>query len=223
MSYGKTFPLWRAAAGTHWEDYTRHAFVEQLADGTLPRAAYVNYLVQDYLFLIHFSRAWALAIVKAQTVADMRFCADAVHALINEEISLHVKTCEAEGIPESDLFTATEKAANVAYTRYVLDAGYAGDFLDLMAVLAPCVMGYGEIGARLGASASSDAYAPWIEMYSGDEYQGLCSAVGDLIDNAIGRGLGDEPDVSPRWAALCHRFTTATRLEVDFWEMGLKI
>ncbi len=162
MSYGATFPLWRAAAGDAWRDYTRHAFVEGLRDGTLPREDFLRYLVQDYLFLIHFSRAWALAVTKAETLEEMRACADTVHALLGEEMRLHVTTCAAEGIPEAELFAARETPQNLAYTRYVLDAGHSGDFLDLMAALAPCVLGYGEIGMRLAAEAGRTPYADWI-------------------------------------------------------------
>ena len=50
--YGATFPRLRDAAGTVWRDYTHHAFVEGLRDGTLPRKAFLGYLVQD-LSLIH--------------------------------------------------------------------------------------------------------------------------------------------------------------------------
>ncbi len=153
MSYGTTFPLWRAAAGDHWTAYTRHPFVERMRDGTLPRAAFLRYLVQDYLFLIHFSRAWALAVTKADAVAEMRTCAAIVHALIDGEMTLHIRTCAAAGIDAGKLEAAEERPETIAYTRYVLDAGHSGDFLDLLAALAPCVLGYGEIGARLAAEA----------------------------------------------------------------------
>jgi thiaminase/transcriptional activator TenA len=221
MSYGTTFPLWRAAAGTAWADYTRHAFVEQVADGSLPRAAYLRYLVQDYLFLVHFSRAWALAVTKAETLDEMRACAATVHALLNDEMHLHVQTCAAEGISEAELFAATEAPQTIAYTRYVLDAGHSGDFLDLLAALAPCVLGYGEIGARLAAGAGETRYADWIATYSGAEYQRTCREVGALIDAAVAHRLGPTPQTSPRWPSLCARFQTATRLEADFWAMGL--
>ena len=155
MSYGRTFPLWRAAAGDTWHDYTRHAFVEGMRDGSLPRDAFLHYLVQDYVFLVHFSRAWALAVTKAETLDEMRACAATVHALLDEEMRLHVQTCAAEGISEEALFSAEEAPQNLAYTRYVLDAGHSGDFLDLLAALAPCVLGYGEIGARLGQEAGA--------------------------------------------------------------------
>ena len=78
--YGDTFAEWRAAAGNHWSAYTRHAFVEGLRDGSLPPTAFLDYLVQDYLFLIHFSRAWALAVTKADTVDEMRLAAATVNA-----------------------------------------------------------------------------------------------------------------------------------------------
>ncbi len=221
MSYGSTFPLWRDAAGDTWRAYTRHAFVAGLADGTLPRAAFLRYLVQDYVFLVHFSRAWALAVTKAETLEEMRACAATVHALLDQEMRLHVEACAAEGISEDALFAAREAPQNLAYTRYVLDAGHSGDFLDLMAALAPCVLGYGEIGARLADAAGDTPYADWIATYSGPDYQGSCREVGALIDGAVARRLGAAPEYNPRWSRLCARFEMATRLEVDFWGMGL--
>lgn len=221
MTYGVTFPQWRAASGDIWTAYTRHPFVEGMADGTLPRSGFLRYLVQDYVFLVHFSRAWALAVTKAETLEEMRACAVTVHALLDEEMRLHVKTCSAEGITEAELFDAAEASQNLAYTRYVLDAGHSGDFLDLMAALAPCVLGYGEIGARLGAQVGATPYADWIATYAGADYQRTCHDVGALIDSALARRLGDAPQSSPRWPRLCARFHTATRLEVDFWGIGL--
>src|SRR6056297_4193461 len=128
--YGTTFPRLRDAAGTVWADYTRHAFVEGLREGTLPREAFLGYLVQDYIFLVHFARAWALAVTKAETIAEMRTCAATAKALIDEEMRLHVETCAAEGIDEAALQAAEERPANLAYTRYVLDAGHSGDIAD---------------------------------------------------------------------------------------------
>ncbi|SEL37642.1 thiaminase (transcriptional activator TenA) [Roseovarius azorensis] len=219
--YGMTFPRLRDAAGTVWRDYTHHAFVEGLRDGNLPREAFLGYLVQDYVFLIHFARAWALAVTKSETLEEMRACAATVDALVNDEIGLHVKTCAAAGLSEHDLYNAEEHPANLAYTRYVLDAGHSGDFLDLLAALAPCVMGYGEIGARLGPVADDHPYADWIRTYAGADYQQVCRDAGALFDGAVTRRLGDAPMGTPGWTRLCQRFTTATRLEVSFWDMGL--
>ncbi|KIC47838.1 thiaminase II [Tateyamaria sp. ANG-S1] len=220
MSYGDTFTAWRDATPA-WPAYTGHRFVQGLGDGSLPRAAFLHYLKQDYVFLIHFSRAWALAVTKADTVDEMRLAAGTVNGLINEEIALHIKTCAEAGIDEATVFATEEQQANLAYTRYVLDAGHSGDLLDLLAALAPCVLGYGEIGAHLEAKQTSDTYADWIGTYAGPDYQKVCHDVGALIDGAVARRIGDDPMSSPRWDKLQTRFATATRLEVGFWDMGL--
>ncbi|SMR70848.1 thiaminase (transcriptional activator TenA) [Aliiroseovarius halocynthiae] len=219
--YGRAFALMHDQAPDAWRDYTRHAFVEGMKDGTLPRDAFLHYLRQDYVFLIHFARAWALAVVKSETHAEMLTAVGTVNALVAEEMQLHIGICEAAGISQEDLLATTERPENLAYTRFVLEAGYSGDLLDLLAALAPCVMGYGEIGKRLAGEKTSDAYADWIATYASDEYQGACKAVGDLLDAALTRRLGQDFAASPRWDRLCNTFRTATELEVGFWQMGL--
>ena len=216
--YGRTFALWRDEA-PEWHAYTRHPFVEGLRRGDLPHGSFLHYLRQDYVFLIHFARAWALAAAKAETLAEIRAASATVQALAHVEMPLHVQICAREGIGAAALDATEEAPANLAYTRYVLEAGYSGDFLDLMAALAPCVLGYGEIGARL--KGSGGIYADWIDTYAGEDYQGLCRDVGALIDGALEHRLGSGWAGLPRAGHLSARFATATRLEVGFWQMGL--
>lgn len=224
QDYGRTFAQWREGAGADWAAYTQHKFVQGLGDGQLPRANFLHYLVQDYVFLVHFSRAWSLAVVKSDTLEEMKTCAATVNALVHHEMALHVEVCAKEGIDEQQLFDASEEVENLAYTRYVLDAGLQGDFLDLMAALAPCVMGYGEIGRALAKNSkvAANPYQDWIDTYAGSEYQQVCATVGVMIDRAVVRRLGDASPDTPRWNGLQSRFNTATRLEVKFWEMGLR-
>jgi thiaminase/transcriptional activator TenA len=214
-----------AASEAEWRSYTEHSFVEQLAAGTLPKDAFLHYLRQDYVFLIHFARAWALAVVKSDRIAEMRIAAGTVHALIDEEMKLHIATCSQEGISGQDLAATAESPANLAYTRFVMDMGLKGDLLDLLAALAPCVFGYGEIGRRLADETDGPPpdhpYRDWISTYAGEDYQGVCATVGTLIDDVAGRTIGDAHAASPRWPTLTETFATACRLEADFWQMGL--
>lgn len=218
--YGRSFELWRAACEEPWTAYTRHRFVEGLKDGSLPRADFLAYLRQDYLFLMHFSRAWSLAVVKAGTLAEMQAASATVHALLHFEMAMHVGICEAAGISRAQLEATQEAVESLAYTRYVLEAGYSGDFLDLLAALAPCILGYGEIGARLLGEAGETPYRDWIETYGGEEFQTLCRDTGALIDRAMADRLGADPQSLPRWPVLCRHFANATRLEIGFWGLG---
>lgn len=222
--YGSAvFSAWRSEAGATWNDYVHHRFVEQLGDGTLPQDCFLHYLIQDYVFLVHFSRAWALAVVKSESLEEMKTAAATVDALVNHEMQLHVQICREAGISEDAIFSAEEAVENLSYTRYVMDAGFSGDFLDLMAALMPCVFGYGEIGARLMTTGAQDTpYRNWIETYASEDYQGLCRTVAAMLETAVTARLGAVPKESPRWAALSARFRTATRLEVGFWDMGLR-
>ncbi|MFT5798297.1 MAG: thiaminase/transcriptional activator TenA [Candidatus Azotimanducaceae bacterium] len=220
--YGQVFAALRKGCPKEWTAYTHHPFVEGLGDGTLPNTSFLHYLVQDYVFLVHFARAWSLGVVKAETLDEMKICASTVDALVNHEMALHVKTCAAAGIDETALFAAKEEVANLAYTRYVMDAGLQGDFLDLIAALAPCCFGYGEIGHRLAETSAPDTpYADWIATYSDGEYQKAMTSVGQMFDTAVIRRLGADFQNTPRWAHLQTRFTTATELEIGFWDMGL--
>lgn len=219
--YGRAFALMRDQSASAWRGYTRHAFVEGMKDGTLPRDAFLHYLRQDYVFLIHFSRAWALAVVKSETHAEMLTAVGTVNALVSEEMQLHIGICEAAGISQEELFATAERSENLAYTRFVLEAGYSGDLLDLLSALAPCVMGYGEIGLRLAEEKTSETYGDWIATYAGEDYQSACKAVGEMLDQALVRRLGEDFDKTPRWSRLCQTFRTATELEIEFWQMGM--
>lgn len=217
------FAALRAGAALDWQAYVEHAFVRRLGEGTLPRGAFLHYLKQDYLFLVHFARAWSLLAFKSARIEEMRLCAATVHALIGDEMRLHVAICAREGIDEATLAGVREESATIAYTRYVIDRGLAGDGLDLLAALLPCVLGYGEIGARLASRHGTEGpYGEWIATYRGEDYQAACRDAAALTQALSARLLGDAPECSPRWPELQASFATACRLEADFWTMGLK-
>src|SRR5947208_955306 len=98
---GDLFARLVATAGATWPAYTRHDFVLLLAKGELPEAAFRRYLVQDYLFLLHFARAWGLAIYKSENLAEMRRAQALVAATLETEIGLHIEYCRGWGLTEA--------------------------------------------------------------------------------------------------------------------------
>src|SRR5205809_440820 len=89
------------SAGDAWRSYTRHEFVLRLARGDLPEAAFRRYLVQDYLFLLHFARAWGLAVYKSDTLSEMRRAQSLLAAILDVEIGLHIDYCRDWGLSEA--------------------------------------------------------------------------------------------------------------------------
>ena len=154
----------------------------------------------------------------------MKVSANMVNGLINFEMDLHMDLCESYGISKIDLKNANEENENIAYTRYVLEIGYSGDLLDLMAALIPCVLGYGEIGLNNNnAKPEEYMYKKWLETYSSEEYQQICNKVAKLFDDAIFLRLGKNYINTYKWNNIKKIFRKAVLLEVDFWNMAMKL
>ncbi|MGE4527141.1 MAG: thiaminase II [Rhodospirillaceae bacterium] len=211
------FERLKRAAPEEWTAYVGHAFVRRMEAGTLPEAAFRRYLVQDYLFLIQFARANALAVYKSRSLADMRAARAELDAIM-DEMALHVRLCARWSLSPADLEAAPEHPATVAYTRFVLDCGVSGDLLDLHVALAPCIIGYAEIGARLApaAAAPGHPYGEWIGEYASAGYQDSARAAAAHLDRLAARSLTEA-----RFAELAGLFAAACRLEAAFWQMAL--
>ncbi|MGB0696344.1 MAG: thiaminase II [Rhodospirillaceae bacterium] len=208
----------RAACLEDWQAYVEHAFVRQMGDGTLPQDCFKHYLAQDYLFLIHFSRAYALAAYKSETLEEIKAAGEGMAAILGE-MELHVALCGRWGVTREALEALPEAKATMAYTRYVLERGLSGDLLDLHVALAPCVIGYGEIGRALAAQDRPDhPYHDWIGEYAGDGYQGVAQAAVETLDRLYASRGGPG-----RLDGLVKTFRQATVLEAEFWQMGLDL
>jgi thiaminase/transcriptional activator TenA len=215
------FDRLKARNAAEWQNYCEHRFVRELAAGTLPEPAFQHYLKQDYLFLVQFARAWGLAVYKSRDLWEIRQGLESLKAIVDVEIGLHVRYCADWGIDEAALADIKESRATLAYTRYVLDAGMSGDLLDLHISLAPCIIGYGEIAKWVlrqpFTRTDGNPYSDWIKMYAGEEYQSLVASELEWLNQRLSHV--DET----RLDRLSVVFRDATRLEADFWQMGLDL
>ncbi|GAB0114179.1 TenA family protein [Acidisoma sp. C75] len=209
----------RRDAGPAWEAYVAHPFLDALGRGSLPAAWFREYLIQDYLFLIDYARAYALAAMKGETLAEITAASRTLTALLEVEMPLHRSYAQEWGVSPEDLAAAVPDLRMTAYTSFVLARGGAGDGLDLAVALAPCLAGYAEIAERLlaapGTVLDGNPYAPWIRLYAGAEYRmTVAAAIRDL--DALGARRGGEA----RYHSLLDSFRTACLLEAAFWGVG---
>lgn len=206
-------------AGQDWHNYTHHPFVLQLADGSLPAQNFIHYLKQDYLYLFHYSRAFALAGYKAQSFVDIAQ-ACAITQSILDEVELHISYCQSWGIDRDELLNLPESPACIAYTRFVLDCGMTGTLAELYAAIAPCALGYAEIGKMIAASGLSpvgNPYQAWIDSYAGDEFQDSVMSIAHTLERLC-------QHLTPaQQTRIQEIFNTATRMEIAFWQMGLDL
>ena len=202
-----------------WDDYIQHDFVKQLAAGTLASDSFRHYLVQDCLYLIHYTRVMALSVYKSNTLAQMRVGQAGINAMLDMEIGMYLDFCRQWHIPLEEVESAAESAATIAYSRYILDAAMSGSLAELYAAIAPCLMGYGEIGKRIKAEGfiAGNPYQPWIDVFSSDEFQAITAQNEAQIDALLAEA---SPTQADKFQQL---FDTATRMEVNFWQQALDL
>jgi len=203
----------------YWDNYIKHEFVQELAQGTLKLENFQHYLKQDYIYLFHYSRAFALAMYKSENFEQMNFSRQALNAIL-DEIQLHINYCKEFKIDEKTLYEQKESPACIAYTRYVLDCGSSGGLTELYAGLIPCFLGYAKVADYItlnNLSVENNPYQSWIDMYSSKEYQEAANDATQFFEKLC-------KDLSKKqMEKIQDIFTTATRMEISFWQMGLDL
>ena len=206
-------------AQPYWQQYVEHDFVKQLACGTLPPECFRHYLKQDYLYLFHYSRAFALAIFKAKNFSQMEIPRKSLESIC-QEIQLHLAYCRQWGISEAEIFATQESAACIAYTRYLLDCGATGGLAEIYAAITPCAVGYAQIARYITEnypSLANNPYQTWIDTYASEAFQQEAEETSAFLTALCA-------DFTPtQQNHIQHIFTTATRMEIAFWQMGLDL
>ncbi len=194
-----------------------HPFVAGVGDGTLPLDKFKHYVLQDYVYLIDYSRVLALASARAPDLESMGWFAKLLDETLNTEMELHRSYCAEFGITREELDATRGAPTTVGYTSYLLKVAYQGTFPELVAGLLPCQWGYWEIGehlAGLGKPVCAPLYSQWIEMYTSAEFGKLARTIRSMADS-LGSRVG--PD---ELTAMSEAYLTSLRFEHKFWDMA---
>ncbi|WP_261561702.1 TenA family protein [Frankia tisae] len=233
--------LW-ASTEHVYEAILAHPFLTGLTDGSLPRAAFAHFVVQDAHYLRDYARALAICAAKAPTEDDVRALANDAAEAVAAEQDMHADLLDALGGPTSDgptsddsapadlapadLASADQEASRTppggvatvapttrAYTSYLLATVYGGSFLEGLAAVLPCYWIYARVGARLLADSSPDpVYARWIAAYGDPAFQAVADRVVALIDR-----VGADAS-APELARAAEHFVVTARYEWMFWD-----
>ena len=198
-----------------WDAQLAHPFVRGIAGGDLPEESFKRWVVQDYRYLIEFSRVFAWAAAKADRLESMSWYAAALHLTLNTEMQLHRQYAARFGLSAADLENAPMWPTNRAYTDFLVRTAADGDLADLVAALLPCAWGYVHVGQELAKRKppSDQRYADWIAQYSSTEF----AEAADWLKREMNRlAEGTTPEKRRRLTEL---FVLSSRYEWLFWEM----
>lgn len=204
----------RGEANRIWDAILDHPMVRRLGEGTLDEEPFRYWVRQDYVYLVEYSRVFALGAAKAPDLDRMGTFADLLESTVNVEMDLHRSYASSFGLSEADLEATTPSPTTRAYTDFLVRTAALGTFGDVVAALLPCMWGFNETGKRLAAAGRPDheAYADWIDMYAGEEFTELTGWCQDLLNDVAADATNDDRE---RYRSL---FVTSARYEYLFWD-----
>jgi thiaminase/transcriptional activator TenA len=204
----------RTEAEPIWEATLSHPMVEQLGEGTLDEGPFRYWVKQDYVYLVEYSRVFALGAAAAPDLDRMGTFAELLDETINTEMDLHRSYAAEFDISEAELEATDPSPTTRAYTDFLVRVAGEGTFGDLVAALLPCMWGFNVTGRRLAERGLPDheQYAAWIEMYSSEEFTDLAEWCKDLMDEVASESTAADRE---RYLDL---FVTSSRYEYMFWD-----
>jgi len=203
--------LW-ADVGSIYAAILAHPFVTGLTDGSLPRAAFRHYIVQDAHYLRGYAKALAACAARAPDEDATVMFAEHAAGAIAAERDLHASLmAELGGSPENEPVAPTTRA----YVSYLMATVLGGSYAEAVGAVLPCYWIYARVGEALLAASSPDPlYARWIAMYGGEAFQTVVDAVLAETDR-VGATLSPA-----ELARMREHFTTTSRYEWMFWDAG---
>lgn len=203
------------AARPLWDAQLDHPFVRGLADGSLPEEIFRRWVLQDYRYLIEFSRIFAWAAAKADRLESMSWYARALDLTLHTEMDLHREYAARFGLTPEDLEAAPMWPTTRAYTDFLVRTAADGDAAELLAALLPCAWGYVHIARELarGEPPEDARYAEWIEQYASDEFKAASDWLRGELDR-VSAGATEE-----KKTRLREIFVLSSRYEGRFWDM----
>lgn len=201
-----------------WEANHQHPFVQELGQGTLDKEKFIQYMKQDYVYLIDYAKLFAIASVKATDLETMGKFASILNETLNFEMALHRQFAAEFGITAQELEQTEPTPVNLAYTSYMLNVAHSESIAEVVACLLPCAWDYWEIGKLLrkqyGDKLATNPYAKWIETYDSEEFGAGARWLIELMDQ-LAEGKPEHELVK-----LEKHFQITSKYEYLFWDMN---
>lgn len=203
-----------------WDSYLDHPFVKGIGNGDLKEDKFIHYMKQDYIYLIEYSRIFAIGASKADDLETMTTFANLLHGTMNVEMELHRSYAAEFGISNKELAETEAGAVMAAYTSYMLNLSQRGGVENAACAMLACAWSYNYIGKALATNPdalTNPLYGKWVQMYSSKEFTELANTAIHLVD----RVTDGKPERELK--ALEDIVIKTSYFEYMFWDMAEQI
>ncbi len=198
-----------------WTRATRHPFIEELGDGTLPIEKFRRYFLQDYVFVNDLARMSGIAIARAPDLPSARPVHEFLADLMGAEDALFLRAFADLDIPESVFRAEKPLPTTAAFGDFLVRLAYEGAWEEICAAMLIAEGVYLDWGERLnseGAHPENLFYREWIEIHTAAVLGEFVAFLTDVVDGA--------PESMS--AGIARVFHKALAYEVGFWDMAYR-
>ncbi len=192
-------------------------FNQQLAQGTLSKAIFCHYVIQDAHYLLAYGRALAVCAAKAFDADDVIQFTESAKMAIVVERSLHDEFMQDFDISKAQFENTPLSLACHHYTSFLTATAWSESYPVVLASLLPCYWIYAEVGKDIvNNSVANNPYQAWVDTYAGDEFNELVKKVLATIDRIAERCDADTIE------KMHQAYTRGAELEWLFWESAFE-
>ena len=201
-----------------WAGYHEHPFVQGIKNGTLDQEKFRSYIIQDYWYLMDYTKVFAVGVAKSKSVETMKMFAKYIQAILDGEVNVHNGYMGVFGITQEELDRTPIAQDNRSYTSYMLSVAYKGGEAEVLTAIFSCAYSYEVIARRMveenSAAPDHPFYGRWVRGYITDRYTGNNVQLMEMLE----RLTADYTEEQLQY--LEEVFTACSRYEASFWDMA---
>ncbi len=209
-----------SASDDIWKQYNEHPFVLGIQNGDLDRNKFRYYIIQDYLYLEDYAKAFAVGVAKAKSLETANLFSKYIYVM-NGELNVHSGYIARLGISQDEIASTPRSLDNLSYTSYMLRVAYEEGEAEILAAILSCAYSYEIIAKNIvknnPGSVNDEFYGDWIKGYASDAYAADNVILIDTLDRLT------ESYTESQIRHLIDIFVACSRYELAFWEMSWKV
>ncbi len=201
-----------------WQSYHAHPFVQGIRNGDLPKEKFRYYILQDYLYLVEYTKVFAIGIAKAKSQETLQLFSQYIAQLTGSEMNIHHGYMGKLAVTEEELAGTERHLDNLSYTSYMLRVAYEEGEAEILTAILSCACSYEHIAKEMVRTqpncVNDPFYGEWIQGYASDEY----AAENTVLLSALDRLTTHYTE--PQLRHLTEIFTACSRYEARFWDLS---
>lgn len=201
-----------------WKKYNQHPFVKGIEDGTLAKDKFCYYIVQDFLYLLDYTKVFAVGLAKAKNPKIIKLFSNYIDLLTNTEMIIHKDYMKEFNITMDYLYSQKPHIDNISYTSYMLKVAYEEGEVEALAAILSCAYSYEVIAKNIiknnPDSVNHPFYGQWIKGYASEKYAQENVYLLDMLDEV-------SKDFTPKQIEnIKDIFVNCSKYELMFWDMA---